>query len=232
MKYICAVVLFASSCYAVPVVVPPACVPASLNTYIGSAGTGCSQSTALAELQFSDFGFVRDGPLTPGHVRVTPTPTASVGGLKFTADFSAPTGETFTYLTFFTIDPPPIIHGFEDDLFTRTPKNGGKASVLTELCIGAAFTNPGVDNSCSGTLATLFVFFDSSAPVPSFQLTDRVKFTAAVDVIGVRNTITLDANVGTSNIAGFGNTAVVIPEAGTFGFVLAGVGLLVLRRRR
>ncbi|MCC7156603.1 MAG: PEP-CTERM sorting domain-containing protein [Bryobacterales bacterium] len=230
LKCIPALLLLASTCLGVPIVAPPGCALGSLKDYIALGSKGCTLSPTPTAMKVSDFGFVTAGPLDESQIHVTPSAPRSSGSLRFSADFLAPTGKTFDYLTFFTIDPPPIIHGFETDMETFTPKNGGKASVTTELCIGAAFSNPAKDNSCKGTLLKLFVFYDSSGTIPIFQLKDRVNFDAA-GIVGVRSLLSLDAKVGTSDIGAYANTSFVLPEPSTAILVLAGLGLLFLRRR-
>lgn len=229
-KILIASVLLASSCVAVPVIAPPACIAAPLSAYIGLGAAGCSVSTVPTDVKVADFGFSGTGPLTQADILVNPVPLASSAGLRFAAAFAAPNGTSAEYLTFYTIDPPPIIHGFESEMETFTPKNGGKASITTELCLGAAFDDPAVSNACSGTLATLFVFFDSSTGSPAFQLKDKVSF-GATNLIGVRSLIVLDAAQGTSDIGASTSTGFLLPEPGSALLVMAGLALVFLRRR-
>lgn len=230
LKCIAAFLLLSFTCFGIPIGAPPDCVLGALKEYIALGSKGCTLSSTPTAVRVSDFGFVTGGLLDESQIQVTPSAPRSSGSLRFSADFLAPTGKTFDYLTFFTIDPPPIIHGFETEMETFTPKDGGKASVTTELCVGAAFSNPARDNSCKGTLLKLFVFYDSSGTVPLFQLRDRVNFDKA-SIVGVRSLLSLDAQVGTSDIRAYTNTSFILPEPRTAFLVLAGLGLLLLRRR-
>lgn len=230
MKRILGLVLFSTLCWASPVVPPPACVTDSLKAYIALGANGCSEFPIPAPLRFADFQFAQKGPLDSSQIKVIPSNSGFSGGLSFLGGFAASTAESAAYLIAFTLDPPPIIHGFESDLFTLTPKSGGRAIVITELCVGAAFSAPLLNNSCKGTLETLKVFYDSSTPVPTVQLVDRVKFDYTA-VLGVRNTVLLEGGLGTSDIAGFGNTS-FIPEPSTLSLLAAGIALLLFRRRR
>jgi hypothetical protein len=226
MRAVIVLLVFAAVASAVPLVIPPPCKAGSLANFITLGNTGCSFPSAEPVAAFN-YGFAAGGggPLKSSDIFIDPSAGESEARQDFSANFAAGPGDHFTYLIVYEIDPrPPVIQGMALRLNTFTPKNGGTATVTTELCVGAAFSSPLLNNSCKGTLLTLTTFFDSSTVVPTFDLFDSVRF-ASVSDLGVRNTVVLDGGAkGSSTIAGFSN-GVILPEPSTF---VAGAGLLLL----
>lgn len=228
--YLCAV----SVCWGSSIGPPPArCEAGTLADYISLGSAGCSQrALSSIDVIFSDFGFSARGPLTAGDLFITPASADFETSLAVSADFSASRGRSISYVMFYTVDPPPIIHGSRLDMETLTPKNGGKARITMEICRGSAFKNPAETNRCDGALFTLRTFYDSSTSPDSFDLSDAVDF-LPVDVIGVRITVRLDAGTGTSDISGFSTrTYLTVPEPDTAFLSVLGLGAVGLLRRR
>lgn len=138
----------------------------------------------------------------------SPSPTfgADFYGAQFaSSDFSITTGFV-NYFIGFTWDSIPI-DGMGDVL------DPGNVNILTDGCVGAAF----VGSSCSGTT--------ESVTVNPTQLTDSVFF-SPTGILGIANTILLNASLGTANFNSIENDAYVTPEpASAF---LAGLGFTIL----
>jgi hypothetical protein len=225
--------------------VMPSCPEsAALSTYLAD-GYQCAFGQTFAvegqavrffvkdfQFGFEDVGEISTGfdPLTVADQIFVSAPSVLGKGFSFASPlFNISEGMKAIFRINYLIDPPPpIIPGFEDDLFTRTPVAPGSAVLTTDVCAGAAFDG----DACAGEFATLEVFH-VGGPIGN-QLFDSVLFKQPTNIVGVRNTLTLDAGPvgggGSSQIDGFGNTArsliAPVPEP-NFG-LLAGVGLLLL----
>ncbi len=214
--------------FATPFVPPPACVTTTLDNYLALGAGGCS----IDEIGFSNFNFsvLSAGggadPIPASAILVTPTLNGENGSLTFSSAGFSVTGSQFvTYLLGYSIDPHPIIRGFDDELDVDGPTFPGSASVTTDLCLLATFTGdlclpPGVPASLN--------VFDNGVTA---QLSDAVGFTPLA-VIGVRNTIDLHANGANADFTSLTNSAVEVPEPAAWLLVSSGLlGLLVRRRR-
>jgi hypothetical protein len=220
---------FAASAFATPFVPPPACVTDTLDSYLSLGSTGCS----VDEIGFSGFSFslvsIGGGavPISPASITVTPSIAGVDRSLTFSSsDFSVVGSEFATYLIAYSIDPHPIIRGVSDQLSTQTPTFPGLASITTDLCLGATFTGPACGSP--GVSASLNVFHNGTTA----QLFDSVAFTPLA-LIGVRNTIDLQANGANADFDSFTNSAVFVPEPATSLLVISGLlGLCARRWRR
>jgi hypothetical protein len=227
--WVTAAILFglARAGFATPLEPPPACVTNTLDNYLSLGADGCS----MGEIAFSNFSFSVTSfgggavPIPPSAILVTPT--LENGSLTFSSSGFSVTGSEFvTYLLGYSIDPHPIIRGFDDTLDVDGPTFPGLASITTDLCLLATFTG----DSClePGVPASLHVFDNGIIA----QLSDSVDF-PPLAVIGVRNTIDLHANGANADFTSFTNTAAAVPEPATWLLVSSGLlGLLVRRRRR
>jgi hypothetical protein len=201
------------------------CTADTLANYIALGSGGCN----VGALTFMDFAFSTvsssGGPIavTAADITVTPVIAGNRAGLNYaSAGFSVTAGQSIQYLLAYTIDDPPIIHGFELEMFTNSPVFPGLAQIDSVECVGAAF----VGMVCGGT-TTLNSVFDNGVSVSHKD----VKFFAGTVIVGDRTTITLDATGGGSaNFASFNGLAIV-PEPGPF-WLTAGSVLLLLWTRR
>ncbi len=192
----------------------PCVAGATLDTYVALGVTGCTVDPQTV----NNFGFsssASGGATAIPDTDITVTPTFGSGfyGLLFaSSDFSVPLGSV-SYTIGYTWDSIPI-RGLGDDL------DPGDVNILTDGCVGAAF----VGVSCSGTAV--------SVSVNPSQLTDTVFFSPTA-ILGIINTITESADLGTANFGGVENDGIT-PEPTSFLLVALGVAILaaaILRKR-
>jgi hypothetical protein len=146
------------------------------------------------------------------NITVTPQFGANLFGTLFaTTDSGFSVGSGFvTYLLSYTWDSLPI-RGMDDVL------DPGDVNILTDGCIGAAFSG----SSCSGT--------STSVTVNPSQLTDSVFFSSTA-ILGIRNTISLNADQGTASFTSIENDVTVTPEPASFLLIALALGILLLRQ--
>jgi hypothetical protein len=219
----------AASASATPFVLPPACGTNTLDTYLLLGPSGCS----VGEVGFSgfDFGVLAAGggaaPLTAAAITVTPTGDSGRSSLTFSsAGFSVTGSEFVTYRIGYTADPHPIIRAYEDALVADSPTFPGLVSITTDLCLGAAFT--GTTCLAPGTGDSLSLFHNGIMS----QTFDATEF-APLAVVGVINTIALQANGANADFESVTNTAVLVPEPASALLIVSGLlGVGLLRPRR
>jgi hypothetical protein len=188
---------------------------ATLDTYVALGVTGCTVGPQTVN-NFSFNSSASGGATAIPDTDITVTPTFGSGfyGLLFaSSDFSVPLGSV-SYTIGYTWDSIPI-RGLGDDL------DPGDVNIVTDGCVGAAF----VGLTCSTSTA--------SVSVNPSQLTDTVFFSPTA-ILGIINTITESADMGTANFGGVENDGVVTPEPASFLLVVLGVAILaaaILRKR-
>jgi hypothetical protein len=212
---------------ATPFVPPPACVANALDQYLLLDPAGCSIGDEVAFSGFS-FAVVSTGggaiPVAASEIVVTPTAAGLASSLTFASTGFSVTGTEFaTYQIGYTIDPHPILSGFEDVLDVSSPVFPGLASITTDLCLGAAFTG----TSClfPGASDAVQVFHNGIVA----QLTDSTTF-MPLALVGVLNTVDLQANGASADFESVTNTVTIVPEPATW--FLIGSGLLCSRLLR
>jgi hypothetical protein len=92
----------------------------------------------------------------------------------------------------------------------------GDVNISTDGCVGAAF----VGLTCSASTV--------SVTVNPSQLTDSVFFSPTA-ILGIINTISLNADQGTASFNSIENDVFVTPEPASF--LLAGLGVLLMLRK-
>lgn len=188
---------------------------ATLDTYVTLGVAGCTVGPQTVN-NFNFFSSASGGATAIPDTDITVTPIFGSGfyGLLFaSSDFSVPLGSV-SYTIDYTWDSIPI-RGLGDDL------DPGDVNILTNGCVGAAF----VGVSCSATTV--------SVSVNPSQLTDTMFF-SPIAILGIINTITESADLGTANFGGVENDAYVTPEPASFYLAAAGVAILaaaILRKR-
>jgi hypothetical protein len=201
----------------------PACVTASLASYIALGGTGC-QVGPLAVVDF-EFTALQGNTVTilPSDVTVTPVLSAPSYILQFSSpEFTASNSDVVRYLIAYTWDPGDIRS--LDDVLNDPPIPPGFAKITTDICVDAAFTN----GICPTFVTTISVFDGIGT-----QLTASVVFSPPAATLGIRNTIDLEGGGpgGSVTVNSFGSD-VTVPEPGTALLGVLSVALAGLRWRK
>jgi hypothetical protein len=197
--------------------------PSPLSVYTALGPAGCAVS---GNVKVTDFRFALDPSSTitigEGDITVEPLVLGSSGfGLRFDYGGFSVTGADLLKFTIAYIWDPSDIRTVEDVMEANSPVSPGEARVDTEVCPGTRFP-------CMAPVLTLFVQ-DNGMIQKHF---DSVSISPPETVVGVRNTFTLDANMtGSADFAAFENHIVLVPEPATVLSAVAGLVLLVLRRR-
>jgi len=200
---------------------PATCIATTLSNYIALGATGCS----LDHVAFVGFAFTvvafggGAAPVSASDITVTPTVIDEHYGLNFSStQFAASGSEFVTYLLTYTVDPHPILT-FSDELQVESPVFPGLVSVTTDLCLNAPFAP-----SCLGSPAAVTVFDNGITA----QLLDSVVFppTPPGNVLGIRNSISLQANGSSADFSSLTNSVGFVAEPADT--LLTGSGLLVL----
>ena len=207
---------------AAPALFAGPCVPDLLSNYISLGATGCQNGAFTV----NNFGFIplpgNNFTILASDITVTPNSGPASYGLDFTSPKFNLTGtEIAKYLLSYT--DPGDLRSFEDIMNATTPVNPGFATITTDTCPGAAF---GLGGSCVNPIQTVIVT-DNGLTATLMASTDYIP---SVGILGVRNTIDLEANNALSQIAGFQNIAFV-PEPSTLVGGLLALATAVCRRR-
>jgi hypothetical protein len=209
-----------------PVALATPCSTTTLDNYIALGLTGCD----LGSLNLNNFSFsvlsASGGadPIPPSAITVTPTFTDKFKLNFASAGFSVVGAQAIQYLIAYTIDPPPpVLPDMELEMFAFSPVFPGFAQVTADLCVG----NPFAGSVCNppGTPHTLVVNHNGIV----FNSTAAVAFPPTF-IVGVRDTIELDANGASSNFSSFENRSTLVPEPGTL-LLISATALILLPRR-
>jgi hypothetical protein len=199
------------------------CVPGTLASYEALPPAGCtvgqySAATFVFKVLGSSGGAV---PLTDLQINVTPISNAARPALNFASSgFNVAVNGSVQYLIAYTWDPSNPIQSMDD--FMDPPSAVlGFAKVTTVGCLGAAWTG----STCSTSTASVNVFDNNGAT----QFSNSVSITP-VFILGIRNTIDLQALGGSASFDSFNEGA--LPEPATWGFCAAGLALLAMRLGR
>jgi PEP-CTERM motif len=187
-----------------------------LSTYAALGSSGCDVGT----LTVKDFSFsvISSGggatPIAATDITVTTEFGSNFFGLSFSSpDFSVTGTQFVNYLIAYTWDPTGDMRGLGDVL------DPGSVNIVSDGCVGAAFSG----SSCSATTVSVNVFEGATS-----QLTDFVAF-PPTGLVGIRNTISLNANGGSASFKAIEND-VYVPEPAAF--LLFALGLIALAARR
>ena len=201
------------------------CTIQSLAVYEGlTPNVGCTIGASgifVYNFTFSAMNAIGVTPITASNITVTPTFTTNVFSLNFGATvgatgFSVGSGQSVQYVIGYTWDPDDDIQSMDDLEDPPAFTSPGSSGISSVGCLNTP--------TCSST-ATVNVFDGPS----SAQLTNSVSF-AAVAVLPVQNTLSLQGGSGGSaSLDGFTNE-VTVPEPATWLTGVAFLGLLLLRR--
>jgi hypothetical protein len=193
-----------------------------LSNYIALGATGC-QVGSLTVDNFSFTTIASTVTILASNITVTPVVAANTVELSFTSpQFNISGSDMAQYLLAYTWDPGDI-RGMEDIMYANSPVFPGFASVTTLACKDAAFTGA----VCPTSTATLLVTDNGITA----NLMDSTTFSPPIGIVGVRNTLELDANGASSEIGGFSNL-LTVPEPATWLTGILTLGFLWSHRRR
>jgi hypothetical protein len=199
---------------ALPLGAAPVCISGNnLQSYITLGSGGCMVGSFLVK-DFS-FGVASSGggdvPIGATNITVTTDFGSSSYGLTMGSTGFSVTGAQFVNYTIgYTWDPTGDMRGLGDVL------DPGLADIVTQGCVGFEF----VGSSCAGTLVSVHVFEGATS-----QLTDFVSF-PATNVLGILETISLDANGGSAGFNAIENDD-YYPEPASAVTMVSGLLLLI-----
>jgi hypothetical protein len=207
---------------AAPALFAGPCVPDSLANYITLGATGC-QNGAFNVVNFSFSMISANVTILASDITVTPFSGPSSYGLDFTSPKFNLTGSTdfAKYLLGYTWDPGDL-RSLEDIMNANSPVFPGFATITTDGCVGQAFSGA----VCGTSIQTVTVTDNGMTAT----LTDSTGFSPPTGTLGIRNTIDLESNGASSEIAGFQNI-VFVPEPSTLVAGLLAFVALACRRR-
>jgi hypothetical protein len=226
----------------------PACVAGTIGAYQALGATGCtSGGFTLFNFSFTAIPLIANPSTsttkvaTLSSVFISPPASLSTALTITSDDFDVQALDRVLYLFHYTIDPPPpILPGYDVEMFSETPISPGQATATASLCAGGLLAGPVcVDLGAPGFVATPYVLtvFHKGLPAGAVQLNAGVIFPAPTNLIDVSILLDLDARAGGSSvIAGVGARAPFlsdeVPEPASIALVGAGLfGLALLRRR-
>jgi hypothetical protein len=186
------------------------CVLGTLLSYEALGATGCT----IGSLTVNGFAFGVLGSsggavaVTDAQISVMPTNGPGVVALNFASTGFNVTGSgSIQYLIAYTWDPHNDIQRM-DDIMNLPSAVLGFANVTTVGCLNAAF----VGSTCSTATATVTVFDNNGTT----QVSNSAA-TTPVQILGIRNTIDLEAKGGSASFDSFTNEAEVpVPEPATW----------------
>jgi len=203
---------------------PVACVPGSLLSYESLGGTGCTIGAITVESFSFNVNSTSGGAtaVTDSQITVTPEMSGETIGVRISSSgFSVTTGQSVEYLIAYTWDPSDDISSTDDAL--EDPVTApATLDITTNACAGLAFSG----SICSATPETLNVFDHGT----SSQLFSSASF-APVGVVGIRNTIDLNAVAGGSAAFTALTNEITVPEPGTWLSAAVSLILLVGKKR-
>jgi hypothetical protein len=202
------------------------CVPGTLFSYEALGTAGCTVGSLTANnFAFSVLGSSGGAvPVTDMQINVTPTfGGLELGALNFASSgFNVSVNGSVQYLIAYDLDPHADIQSMEDIL---DPPSAvlGLANITTVGCVGAAF----VGATCPTSTATVTVFDNNGAT----QFNNSTDITPS-QILGIRNTIDLEAKGGSAGFDSFTNEALVPEPASGLccGVVLALLAAIRFRR--
>jgi hypothetical protein len=166
-------------------------------------------------------------PLTDTQITVTPTfGGRALGSFNFASSgYNVGISQSIQYLIAYTLDDPHDGIQSMDDIMDPPFATNGLANVTTLGCLGAPF----VGSTCSTSTATVMVFDNNGTT----QFTNSTNITPS-QILGIRQTITLQAGSGAGSGAGFDSfsSQASIPEPATWLSCAAALALLAARLRR
>lgn len=249
----CALVASGLTLWAAPI----ACPTGSLQSYLElTPGVGCSIGDS--GFSYKDFGFTtllvkktddNTKVATADSININP-PASITDVLEISSgDFDVRGGDRVVYLFQYVIDPPPpIMPGYDIEMFSETPIFPGRAEATAFVCPGITkgsvqYTSEGLIEAvqCGGpgepfTLPLILDVFHNGLPTGN-KLFDSGLFNNPTNQMAVWIMLDLDAsnpdengNFGSSKISGIG--AGVVPEPGSFALLAAGFSALAWFRRR
>jgi hypothetical protein len=204
------------------------CVPATLFVYDNLPPSGCTIGQLTANnFSFSVLSSVGVAtPLTDTQITITPTfGGRALGSFNFASSgFNVGMSQSIQYLIAYTLAGHADIQSM-DDIMGPAFATNGLANVTTLGCVGAAF----VGSTCSTSTATVMVFDNNGTT----QFTNSTNITPS-QILGIRQTITLQAGSGAGSGAGFDSfgSQASIPEPATWLSCAAALALLAVRLRR
>lgn len=226
------------------------CAFGTFGSYQALGATGCtSGGFTLFNFSFTAVPLIASPSTsttkvaTLSSVYITPPASLSSALTITSGDFDVQALDRVLYLFHYTIDPPPpILPGYDLEMFSDTPVSPGQATATASLCAGGLLAGPVcVDLGAPGFVATPYVLtvFHKGLPIDpgDVQLSAGVLFPAPTNLIDVSILLDLDARAGGSSvITGVGARAPFlsdeVPEPGAFALVGIGLfGLSLLRRR-
>jgi hypothetical protein len=202
------------------------CATDTLADYEALGAGGCT----IKGLPFSGFTFATvfasggATPVTAAQITATPVDPDIAAGLDFSsAGFSVSSGQAVEYQLSWAVDDPPIIHGWDLELFDPVTFPAF-ITITSEECLGAAF----IGAVCPTSLTATNTVSDNGI----VAVLEDVKLFAPVRIVGELTTITLDAAAGGSaSFTSFRESALLTPEPSGAIVTMSGVVLLFLARR-
>lgn len=199
------------------------CATDTLAKYEALGAGGCT----IKGLPFSAFTFavvaVSGGatPVSASQITVSPIDPEIEAGLNFASSgFSVSAGQFIEYEASWAVDDPPIIHGWDLQLFDPVVPPA-ILTITSEECLGAAF----IGAVCPTGLTVTNTVSDSGI----VAVLRDTRFFAPVRTVGELTTITLDARAGGSaSFTSVTELAILAPEPWPVMVMPSGLLLLAL----